>query len=192
MGTDPYIVDGRIMQRVRFWIMCAIVALVVISGLLLFGVRYWSARPGSLQNILPDDVDMRLDKLTVNETGSGDRTLIIDADTANYYKSEDIFLLQRVRAAIVSGANRYDIVADSGRYEQGRRVVYLTGHIQVSDLDGGVLKCPSLELRFEEGLLLSSAPFCYSTPTVDLDGSAFSYHTDRKVLEVEGRTHVLF
>lgn len=180
------------MQRVRFWILCAMGALVVISGILLFGARYWAVSAMSLKNMLPANVDMRLDNLTLNETGSGNRTMVVNADTAHYYKTQDLFVLDVVRAKIYSGQGHYDIVADKGRYEQGQRVIYLDGNIKVVDQDGGVLTCPSLVLKFEEGLLTSREPFCYSTPTTDLEGTGFNYYTREKLLKVDGRTHVLF
>jgi len=180
------------MQRARFWILCAMGALVVISGILLFGTRYWTMNASSLKNMLPANVDMRLDNLVLNESGDGDRSLIVNADRANYYKAQDLFILDKVRARIIDGDSFYDVTGETGRYEQGARIITLEGDVEVVDNQGGVLKAPSLILRFQESLLTSDQPFCYSTPTSDLEGLGFNYHTRDKLLKVEGRVHLLF
>ena len=179
------------MHRARFWILCAMGALVVISGILLIGFRDRVLKTKSLKNMLPANVDMRLDNLTLTETGSGDRTLIVNAANAQYYKTQDLFILENVKARILADQGDYNIVADTGRYEQGRRIINLKGNIRVIDSDSGVLSCDELTLKFEEGILTSADPFCYATPTADLEGTSFVYYTKEKLLKVEGRTHLL-
>lgn len=180
------------MQRARFWILCAMGALVVISGILLFSARYWAMNVKSLKNILPANVDMRLNNLTLNEAGADGRTMTINADTAQYFKNQDIFVLERVRAKILADQGVYDIESDSGQYDQSRRVVDLMGNVKVVDGDGGVLLSDSLTLKFAESLLVSNDKFCYSTPVVDLEGRSFVFHTREKILKVEGRAYLLY
>jgi len=180
------------MQRARFWILCALGALLVISGILLFGARYWSLSAKSLKNMLPANVDMRLDNLTLSESGAEDRTLTINAASAQYFKAQDMFVLDEVRAKILSDQGDFDIEADSGQYQQENRIIDLSGNVKVVDGDKGVLTCETLTLRFEEGLLISENPFCYSLPTGDLEGRSFIYYTKDKILKVEGRAHLLF
>lgn len=181
------------MQRARFWILCAIGALLVISGILLFGARYWSLSAKSLKNMLPANVDMRLDNLTLSESGAENRTLTVNAASAQYFKTQDLFVLDQVRARIISDQGDFDIEADAGRYQQERRIIDLSGNVKVVDGDDkGVLTSETLTLRFEEGLLISENPFCYSTPTTDLEGKSFIYNTNDKILKIEGRAHLLF
>ena len=180
------------MQRARFWILCAIGALLVISGILLFGARYWSLSAKSLKNMLPANVDMRLDNLTLSESGAENRTMTVNAASAQYFKNQDLFVLDEVRAKILSDQGDFDIEADSGRYQQERRIIDLSGRVKVVDGNLGVLTCETLTLRFEEGLLISENPFCYSTPTADLEGRSFIYNTNDKILKIEGRAHLLF
>lgn len=180
------------MQRARFWILCAMGALVVISGILLFSARYWAMNVKALKNILPANVDMRLNNLTLNEAGADGRTMTIKADTAQYFKSRDVFVLDRVRARILTDQGDYDIESDSGQYDQGQRVVDLMGNIKVVDGDGGVLISDSLTLKFGESVLVSKDKFCYSTPEADLEGRSFVFDTRKKFLQVEGRAHLLY
>lgn len=180
------------MQRARFWILCAMGALVVISGILLFGARYWAVNSRSLKNMLPADVDMRLDNLILNEVGAGDRTMSIKAVTAQYFKTKDLFVLEKVRATILTDKARYQIDADSGNYDQGQKVVDLSGNVKVADQDGGILLTEALTMKFNEGLLISEEPFCYTAPSFDLNGRSFVYRTNEKFLEVDGRVHFLY
>jgi len=180
------------MQRARFWILCAIGGLLVISGILLFGAWYSAINVKSLKNMLPAEVDMRLDNLTLAESGDGNRSMTINAVSVQYFKTQDLFVLDTVRAVIRAEQGDYDIEADSGRYEQEKRVIELSGNIRVIDGDAGVLVCDELVLQFEEGLLTSDGEFCYSTPTGDLEGKSFVYRTKEKLLDIEGRAHLLF
>lgn len=180
------------MQRARFWILCAMGALLVISGILLFGARYWAVSARSLKNMLPSDVDMRLDNLVLNEVGADNRTMSIKAESAQYFKTRDLFVLDKVRATILTDQNRYYIYADIGNYNQNEKVVDLSGNVKVADQDGGLLLTDALTMKFNEGLLVGEVPFCYSTPSVDLNGKSFIYHTQEKLLEVEGRTNFMY
>jgi len=178
------------MQRARFWILCAMGALMVISGILLFGVHEWESNARSLKNMLPANVDMRLDNLTRDEIGADGRRMRMKADTAHYFKTEDYFLLDKVRAEITTDSGFYDIVSDRGRYEQSKQIIELEGQVQVIDGDGGVLTSEKLILKFEEGHLISEDDFCYANPTVNLSGSSFIYYTREKLLSAEGRNYL--
>lgn len=180
------------MQRARFWILCAMGALVVISGILLFGARYWAVNAKALKNMLPADVDMRLDNLTLAEAGADNRSMTINADSAQYFKTRDLFVLETVRAKILTDQGIYDIEADTGNYDQSRKVIDLYGNIRVADDEGGVLTTTTLTLKFNEGLLISENEFCYASPLSSLDGKSFIFQTREKLLKVEGRTHFLY
>lgn len=180
------------MQRARFWILCAMGALAVISGILLFGARYWAVNARSLKNMLPADVDMRLDNLVLNEVGADNRTMSIKAVSAHYFKTKDLFVLEKVRATILTDSDLYHIDADSGNYDQGQKVVDLAGNVKVADQDGGILLTEALTMKFNESLLSSEEPFCYTAPSFDLDGRSFVYRTNKKLLEVEGRANFLY
>ncbi|MDR2945979.1 MAG: LPS export ABC transporter periplasmic protein LptC [Candidatus Adiutrix sp.] len=180
------------MQRARFWSLCALGALLVVSGILLFGARYWTLSAGALKNMLPAEVDMRLDNLTLSESGDDNRSVTVNALSAQYFKTQDVFVLDEVRARISSDQGNFDIEADTGRYSQGRRVIDLSGNVKVVDGDKGVLTSETLTLKFQEGLLIGENPFCYSRPGGDLTGSSFVYDTEAKFLKVEGRAHVFF
>lgn len=181
------------MQRARFWILCALGALVIMAGALLMGTRFLVSEAQLLQSMLPADVDMRLDNLTLNEAGEDGRTLIMNADTANYYKTQDLFLMERVRARILTPDGNYTIDADFGRYEQGKKMMTLTGTIKVvNQADAGILTTESLVMKFEQNLIEGEENFCYSTPTADLNGSSFIFNSKSRNLTVNGRVYLLF
>lgn len=180
------------MQRARFWILCAMAALVIISGALFLSARHWRGAAKALKNVLPADVDMRLDDLVLNEAGAGDRTMVVNADRAHYYKTRDLFVLEGVRAHVLTADGDYLIRAQNGTYEQGDKKIALSGHISLVDREGGVLTTESLRYDFNESLLTGDGPFCYSTPGLDLDGQAFVFHTKDGRLAIDGRARLLF
>lgn len=181
------------MQRIRFWIICVLVALVVTAGALLIGSRYLVTEVQFLESLLPADVDMRLDNLTLSEAGVDGRSIIMNADTGHYYKSRDLFLLERIRARILTADGNYTIEADSGRYEQKTRVMFLTGSVRVvNETDAGILSTASLVMKFDQNEFYGEEAFCYTTPTSDLNGSSFVFNSQTRQLSVNGRTYLLF
>lgn len=181
------------MQRARFWILCALGALVVMAGALLMGSRYLISEAQLLKSLLSADVDMRLDNLTLREAGEDGRSLILDADMAHYYKSRDLFLMERVRARILTDDGNYTVDADSGRYEQSQKVMTLTGSVRVvNENEAGILTTESLIMKFDQNVFFSEESFCYTTPTADLNGSSFVFNSKSGNLLVNGRTYLLF
>ena len=181
------------MRRARFWILCAMGTLVVMTVSLIFGVRLWLSDPESLLSMLPTDVDMRLANMTIGEAGDGNRSMTINADTANYYKTKDIFILHKVSSQFIIGQNIYLIEADNGIYNQSTQVVELSGSVRaVNQSHNGILSCEAVTIKMEEDLIIGDNPFCYSTPTLDLEGNSFTFNSKDNTLLVNGRTHLLF
>ncbi|MGL4208109.1 MAG: LPS export ABC transporter periplasmic protein LptC, partial [Candidatus Adiutrix sp.] len=164
------------MQRARFLIICAMGALVLISGIMLLSSRLKLGVVSGLKNMLPANVDMRLENLTLSESGDLNRTMSISASSAQYYKAQDIFMLVDIKAKIVSADSEYLIVAPHGRYEQGLRIVSLSGNVTVTDKQGGVLAAPSLVFNFADGFLHSEEDFTFNSPDYDLSGASFVFY----------------
>lgn len=180
------------MQRARFWILCAMGAVVVISGALLFGARHWAVSARALKNVLPAEVDMRLDNLVLSEAGKAGRSMVVNAASARYYKTRDLFELENIEARIISDEGDFRVIAARGQYAQSEKNIVLNGDISLFDNQSGVLTTSSLRFNFNEGRLIGDAEFCYSTPVIDLNGKSFVFHVKDKRLEVEGRSHILF
>jgi LPS export ABC transporter protein LptC len=183
---------GLTTQQIRFYLLCALLALLAATGAMLLGASYLRQQLGSLKNMLPANVDMRLERLTLNEAGETGQTLVIEAASAVYNQAEDFFIMEDVQAKVNRGAENYDITADAGRYDQDPKVITLTGRVKVVDSDGGILLSDHLVLMLETGLLVSEGPFCYTDPRSDLEGSAFVYNSKDRRLAAEGRVHLLF
>jgi LPS export ABC transporter protein LptC len=184
--------EGRGLSRARFYLLCALLALLAASGALLFGANYWRQQLGGLKNMLPANVDMRLGRLTLSEAGETGQTLVIEAASALYNQAEDFFILDDVRAQVSRGPELYDITSVAGRYDQELKIITLTGQVKVVESGGAVLLSERLILKFEAGLLISESPFCYADPESDLEGSAFVYNTRDRNLNVEGPVRLLF
>ena len=184
--------EGPSLARARFYIFCALLALLAASGALLFGANYWRQQLGSLKNMLPANVDMRLGRLTLSEADETGQTMVIEAVSALYNQAEDFFILEDVRAKVGRGADLYDISSSAGRFDQALKIITLTGRVKVVESGGAVLVSERLIMKFEAGLLISESPFCYADPESDLEGSAFVYQTRDRNLSVEGPVRLLF
>ncbi|MDR2339109.1 MAG: LPS export ABC transporter periplasmic protein LptC [Deltaproteobacteria bacterium] len=180
------------MSRLRFFILCLLGGFVVVLGLLLWNASNLSGlRLGSLKNMLPSNVDMRLSKPVLIETGDGDRTIALNADTANYFKDQNYFVLTGVDAVIGSGSGDFAVTAENGRYEPDKRLVTLTGRVRTVDEQGRVLTGERLTLDMNQGRFFSEGQFCVEGPVLSLSGRKFDYNTKQGLLEVEGQVFLL-
>jgi len=178
-------------HRVRFYLLCLLLALLGGAGALLFGAG-WRQKLGDLKNMLPANVDMRLGRLTLNEADETGQTLVIEAASALYNQAGDFFILEDVRARVVQGSAVYNVTAAAGRYDQIPKTVTLNGGVRVVESGGGVLTSERLVMEFEAGLLVGESPFCYANPESDLEGSSFIYHTRDRSLTMRGPVRLLF
>jgi len=167
-------------------------ALLAGSGALFLSANYWRQQIGGLKNLLPANVDMRLGHLTLNETNDRGQTMVIMAETALYNQNDDSFLLSEVRAKVDRGQELYDITADTGRYDQARKIITLIGRAKVVENSGGLLLSERLILKLEAGLLISESHFCYADPETELEGSTFVYQTRDRRLTAEGPVELVF
>jgi LPS export ABC transporter protein LptC len=184
--------EGFSLQRVRFYLFCALLALLAVAGALLLGASYWQQQLGDLKNMLPANVDMRLGRMTLSESGQNGQTLVIEAASAMYNQADDFFILHDVQAKISPGPEFYDITAEAGRYDQSQKIITLTGRVKVVGSDGGILLSEQLVLNLEDGLLICETSFCYTDPESDLEGSAFVYNTRDRHLDAEGPVRFQF
>ncbi len=185
------LLERKHMQRARFWILCAMGALLVISGAMLVGARHWMESAKALKNVLPHDVDMRLSNLILSEAGEEGRSMVVNAASARYYKARDLFELEKIQAKIITDKGDYRVEAERGQYAQSEKNITLNGSISLFDNQAGVLVTESLRFNFSEGKLIGDEAFCYATPTLDLEGRSFVFHVKDKRLEVAGRSHIL-
>jgi LPS export ABC transporter protein LptC len=179
------------MSRLRFFILCLLGGFLTVLGVLLWNVRDFPGfRLGSLKDMLPPNIDMRLSNLILNETGSGQRTLSLRSLSASYFKDRDYFILSDVDADILTPDDVYTVTSEGGRYEPESKLVVLTGSVRTSDRNGRVLTGPRLRLDMTRGVFSSDGPFCLEEPTLELSGESFVYDTKKGVLEVDGRVRL--
>jgi LPS export ABC transporter protein LptC len=179
-------------SRVRFIILCFLAVLVIMLGVLLWNAKNLSGlKLGSLQDMLPANVDMRLGNLVLSEAGPNGRSLSVRATTAQYYKNDDYFRLSEVKAEIFSQDSRYNISAEKGRYEPKEKLVVLTGSVRTADDMGRIITSSRMELDMTSGTFSSPTDFCLEDPDISLSGKSFKYNTSSGQLEVEGRIFML-
>ncbi|MDR2199918.1 MAG: LPS export ABC transporter periplasmic protein LptC [Deltaproteobacteria bacterium] len=180
------------MSRLRFLILCLLGGFVVVLGLLLWNAKNLSGvRLGALKNMLPTNVDMRLSTLDLSEIGEGGRSINLAADTANYFKEQNYFILTGIRADISSADEIYTVTAENGRYEPDLALVTLTGAVRTADSRGRILTSQRLSLDMRKGRFVSEEAFCLENPVLSLSGGRFDYDTNKGVLEVEGQVFLL-
>jgi LPS export ABC transporter protein LptC len=165
---------------------------VVVLGLLLWNAKSLSGlRLGALKNMLPSNVDMRLSNAVLNEIGDGDRTISLNAVTANYFKEQNYFILSGIDAIIISSADTFKVTAENGRYEPDLKLVTLTGQVRTVDSRGRILTSERLTLDMQKGQFFSEVDFCLEDPALSLSGETFTYNTKYGRLEVDGRVFLL-
>jgi LPS export ABC transporter protein LptC len=176
------------MNKLRLITLCFFVLLLLISGL-----AFWNAgklpgvRLGSLQNMLPANVDMRISDFFLDQVSEEGRDLAIKATTAHFYKDEEYFLLNDVEADVNSLEGLYRVTADLGRYEPGNNAIRLTGKVRTVDRLGRILTSQRMDLDMANGIFASLERFCLEDPGMSLSGKSFVYDLRRGLMEAEGR-----
>ncbi|MDR2349738.1 MAG: LPS export ABC transporter periplasmic protein LptC [Deltaproteobacteria bacterium] len=176
------------MSRLRFLILCLLGGFFLVLGFLVWNARNFPGfLPGSLKDMLPANVDMRLGNLVLNEIGTADRTLALKALTANYFKDSNYFILSGIDANIFSSTETVSVKADNGRYEPDQNLVVLTGDVRTADSRGRILTSPRIILNMKLGTFSGVEAFCLENPTMSLSGESFEYDSRNGILEVDGR-----
>ncbi|MDR1165602.1 MAG: LPS export ABC transporter periplasmic protein LptC [Deltaproteobacteria bacterium] len=179
------------MSRFRFLILCLLGGFVVVLGIILWNIQNFPGfKLGSLKNMLPANVDMRLSNLLLNEIGEGERTLALRALTANYFKDQNYFILDGINADIASAIENYAVTAANGRYEPDGGLVTLTGQVRAADSKGRILTSPRVVLNMKNGVFSSHEPFCLEDPQMNLSGQSFVYDAKNGLLEVDGQVQL--
>jgi LPS export ABC transporter protein LptC len=161
---------------------------IIVLGFLIWNAnKFPGFKLGSLKDMLPANVDMRLSNLVLIETGTGDRTLALRALTANYFKDKNYFILDDIDADVISRDGTYVVKAENGRYEPDLNLIVLTGQVRASDSLGRVLTSPRIVMDMKSGLFSSADAFCLEDPKISLSGQSFRYDSKRGFLEVEGQ-----
>ena len=180
------------MSRLRFLILCLLGGFVVVLGLLLWNAKSLSGlRLGALKNMLPSNVDMRLSNLILSEAGDAGKSITLNADTANYFKEQNYFILTGVDALIASTSGDFQVTAENGRYEPDLELVTLTGRVRTAGGSGRILTSERLTLDMKNSRFFSEEPFCVEDPTLSLSGQNFTYNTKAGQLEVTGQVFLL-
>jgi LPS export ABC transporter protein LptC len=137
--------------------------------------------------MLPANVDMRLSNLILNEAGENGRKLSVNAQTAQYFKEGDYFILKEITASIISAENTFLVTAENGRFTPDQKLVVLTDQVRTEDKLGRVLTGTQLDLDMVDGILTSKDAFCLEDPKLSLSGQSFVYNTKTGTLDVDGR-----
>ncbi|MDR3155320.1 MAG: LPS export ABC transporter periplasmic protein LptC [Deltaproteobacteria bacterium] len=180
------------MSRLRFFILCLLGGFLAVLGVLLWNVREFPGfKLGSLKDMLPPNIDMRLSNLILDQAGTDGRSLALKALSASYFKEQDYFLLTGVNADVLTLDGAFSVKADTGRYEPEASLVVLTGSVRTADGQGRILSGPKLTLDMGRGVFSSEDPFCLTEPMMDLSGESFVYDTKKGILEVEGQVRLM-
>jgi LPS export ABC transporter protein LptC len=165
--------------------------------LVVLGIILWNAHkfpgftPGGLKDMLPANVDMRLNNLVLNQKGGDNRTLQIEAVTANYFKDKNYFILTNIDAHILSSFEIYSVTAENGRYEPDESLVTLTGQVRTTDSKGRILESPRISLDMKSGVFSSHEPFCLQDPFISLSGQSLVYDSQKGYLVVDGQVRFM-
>jgi LPS export ABC transporter protein LptC len=180
------------MSRFRFFILCFLGGFLVVLGIILWNAhKFPGFTPGSLKDMLPANVDMRLNNLILSQKGDGKSSLRLEALTANYFKDKNYFILTNIVAHILSSEDSYEVTAENGRYEPDQNLVTLTGQVRTADSQGRIFSSPRISLNMENGIFSSSEPFCLENPTFSLSGQSLVYDSKRGYLEVHGQVQLM-
>ncbi|MBF0528150.1 MAG: LPS export ABC transporter periplasmic protein LptC [Deltaproteobacteria bacterium] len=158
------------MERIKFLLITACLALIVLSVALYFRNNKTERGVTRLFDALPENVDMQLTGISFKEVDQFGNEWSMEAKTLNYYKSTDLIVLDKVKATFNSAQGPTHVASDKGYYEKTNRKVKLVGHVMAEDSQGRHLSTEEAKYDLDNGTFQVPGTFLISGPKMDLKG----------------------
>lgn len=135
----------------RTLIITVAIATVVLAFAVLLVMKNNNASQSKLLNIVSDNVDLQVKNLNYTDVGDSGLKWEVKADSANYVKSEEIAILEKVRIKLVMSDGKILIMkGDKGKLHTDTKDMELSGNVEVVSDKGDRLNTDFLKYSGSE------------------------------------------
>lgn len=154
--------------------------IVIITSIILYYVVTGREINEIVLSVASPDVDLQVNRFHYIEVGKGDTEWVIDADTAQYNKNNNIAQFDAVTIKIIaSRGQRYTIQGKSGLYNTETKNMELKGDVVIRSNKGDILTTDSLRYTDECGCLSTEDSVRFENENMELTGMGLVYDVNR-------------
>jgi LPS export ABC transporter protein LptC len=135
----------------KIWIVSGIAlsAVLAATALLIFGL--YKTSPETLLKVMADNVDLQVRDVVYTDVGLSGEKWEIRADTARYFKKENMALFEKVRIRLVTPEGKtFLMTGDQGKLQTDTKDIEISGNVEIVSEQGDRFRTDMLHYTHEK------------------------------------------
>jgi LPS export ABC transporter protein LptC len=171
----------RIMKLRKRTLIITIIIAVVVSVMTVVLIMKNKSSQSKLLNIVSDNVDLQIKDVNYTEVGDSGLKWEVKADSANYVKSENIAILDKIRVKLVmSDGKTFIMTGDKGKLHTDTKDMELSGNVEVISEKGDRLTTDILKYSGSEQRIYTEEAVKMENSRMQVRGVGMSLSLDNK------------
>lgn len=149
-----------------------IIVVFIIGALLYINSKMHKGLSGSIVKF--SNADIRIEKARYVETKDGKKEWELEADSAQYFKSDNLIIFDNVKVTFYSkGGMSYTIKGKQGRLRNDTKDIDISGAVTAASADGYQLKTDTLQYREAVKQISTRDKVVFTGPNMKIEGEGF-------------------
>jgi LPS export ABC transporter protein LptC len=149
-------------------IIIVIIAVIVIA-VVIFGTN--NVKTKNILKILPDHVDLQIKDFVFTEVGEANSKWEAKAETAQYYKKQNLAVFDKVQIKLTTSENKVFIMTgDKGQMLTDKKDVEIRGHVVIVSDSGDRFSTDYLKYSDAEKKFFTDAPVIMENKRMKIKG----------------------
>lgn len=159
------------LNRKTILISLIVIACVVVVIIVAVIFKIKDTRTKDLLKALPEQIDVQIKGFVYTEVGEGDSQWEMKADTATYYKKQNLALFDRVQIKLkMSDGKSFIMTADKGQMNTEAKDVEIRGNVVITSDAGDKFYTDYLNYSDEERKFFTNAPVTMENKRMKIKG----------------------
>jgi LPS export ABC transporter protein LptC len=158
------------MKKMKKSIICVSIAIIVIL-FIITALFFEKHEEKGILKIISDNADLQVKDFHYTEVGDPDVVWEIDADTAQYFRSESHAAFKNVRVKLVaSDGKTYLMTGDEGHMNSETKDIDVHGHVVVTSDSGDRFESEDIHYIYSEKKIVTDSPVMMSNESIKIRG----------------------
>jgi LPS export ABC transporter protein LptC len=155
-------------------VIICLAAAVIIAVIL---IRSGSAKPKNILKILPDHVDLQIKDFIYTEVGEANSKVEVKADTAQYYKKQNLALFDKVQIRLTTQDGKvFVMTGDKGRMLTDKKDIEVKGNVVIISETGDRFTTDHLNYTDNGKKFYTDAPVTVESKNMKIKGVGLTLH----------------
>jgi LPS export ABC transporter protein LptC len=139
----------KIDRKIRIVLGCALPVVLAAIALLVFDL--YKTSPKTLLKVMADNVDLQVKDVIYTDVGQSGEKWEIRADTARYFKKENLALFEKVRIKLVTPEGKTFLMnGDRGKLQTDTKNIEISGNVEILSEKGDRFRTDKLHYTHEK------------------------------------------